>query len=260
MRGRLPRAPGNGSRFGLARTSCLGPVPGPTAWDQYLKTETLLIETDWKLAGFRLLVALLLGGAIGLERQMKQKSAGLRTHMMVAMGSALFMEISIAVPRMSGIPTSDPARIAAQIITGIGFLGAGTILHARGFVVGLTTAASIWLAAAIGMGVGAGIYWPPAIATGLGLVVLVTSHALEGKFGGNERVQRLIVTATAHGVADQIKQVIAKSDADLLRSRVTSEKHLLTLEVDIRLPLDDQVELLAQLRRIEGVESARIEG
>jgi len=219
-----------------------------------------LIESDWQLAGFRLLVALLLGGAIGLERQMKQKSAGLRTHMMVAMGSALFMEISAAVPRMSGVATSDPSRIAAQIITGIGFLGAGTILHARGFVVGLTTAASIWLAAAIGMGVGAGIYWPPVIATGLGLVVLVTSHALEGRFGGNDRVQRLVVSATKHGLAEQIKHVITESDADLLRSRITSEEHLLTLEFDLRLPLDDQIELLEQLRRIEGVKSARIEG
>lgn len=219
-----------------------------------------MIETDWRLAGFRLLVALLLGGAIGLERQMKQKSAGLRTHMMVSMGAALFMEISVAVPRMSGVPTSDPTRIAAQIITGVGFLGAGTILHARGFVVGLTTAASIWLAAAIGMGVGAGIYWPPVMATALGLTVLIASHMVEERFGGNGRVQRLILVVQGTGLASRIKYVIAESGADLLRSRASSEHHLLTLEFDIRLALDDQVELLEQLRRIEGVKSARIEG
>ncbi|MCB9462140.1 MAG: MgtC/SapB family protein [Candidatus Eisenbacteria bacterium] len=219
-----------------------------------------MIEHDWRLAGLRLLLALLLGGIIGLERQMKQKSAGLRTHMMVAMGSALFMEISIAVPRMSGVATSDPSRIAAQIITGIGFLGAGTILHARGFVVGLTTAASIWLAAAIGMGVGAGVYWPPILATALGVAVLVTSHIIEGRLGTNDRVQRLVVALSKMEIATQVKQLVIHSDAELLRSKVTSEHHSMVLEFDIRLPLDDQIELVEQLRYIEGVKSARIEG
>ncbi len=101
----------------------------------------------------RLLLAGVLGGAIGLERRQAEKPAGLRTLALVAMGSALFTLISIF-----GFDTSDPARVAAQIVTGVGFLGAGAILRSGTDVRGLTTAASIWLTAAVGMAAGAGLY------------------------------------------------------------------------------------------------------
>jgi putative Mg2+ transporter-C (MgtC) family protein len=86
----------------------------------------------------------LLGGAIGMERELSGKAAGLRTNILICVGSALLMDLSINLPGALG-RNGDPARLAAQVVTGIGFLGAGTIMQARGTVIGLTTAATLWL-------------------------------------------------------------------------------------------------------------------
>lgn len=105
----------------------------------------------------RLALAVLLGGIVGIERELSGKPAGLRTNILICLGSALLMDLSINVGIAGdGTRIGDPARIAAQVVSGIGFLGAGTILQARGSVVGLTTAATIWAVAAIGLAVGAG--------------------------------------------------------------------------------------------------------
>jgi putative Mg2+ transporter-C (MgtC) family protein len=105
----------------------------------------------------RLALAVLLGGIVGVERELSGKPAGLRTNILICLGSALLMDLSITVGMLDGeVRVGDPARIAAQVVSGIGFLGAGTIMQARGEVVGLTTAATIWVVAAIGLAVGAG--------------------------------------------------------------------------------------------------------
>jgi putative Mg2+ transporter-C (MgtC) family protein len=114
----------------------------------------MLAEPLWTYF-IRMLVALAIGGAIGLEREFKGKPAGIRTNMLMCFGACLIMIISIEVARMRG-GTSDPGRIAAQVVTGIGFLGAGTIIRSRFHVAGLTTAATIWVLSALGLAVGAG--------------------------------------------------------------------------------------------------------
>lgn len=116
----------------------------------------------------RLLVTFFLAGLIGLEREYQGKPAGLRTNIMVGLGSALMTLASIqAADIFRGFPV-DPTRIAAQIVTGIGFLGAGTILHKNPpIVVGLTTAATLWVVAGIGMSVGLGLYFEAVTVTGL---------------------------------------------------------------------------------------------
>ena len=130
----------------------------------------------WVLLG-RLALAAALGAVVGFEREVREHQAGLRTHMLVSLGSALFTIVSayawtdFSFGHGSGIGY-DPTRIAAQIVTGVGFLGAGAILHQGTLVRGLTTAASLWIVAAVGMAVGAG-YWAAAvIATGLVLFAL----------------------------------------------------------------------------------------
>lgn len=131
----------------------------------------------------RLLLAAALGGLIGLERELADKPAGLRTNLLICVGAALLVEVSIAVSGFTdGVGSAssttvvgDPARIAAQIVSGIGFLGAGTIIQSRGSVTGLTTAATIWVVAAIGMAVGARAYVEAiggAVLVGLSLVLL----------------------------------------------------------------------------------------
>ena len=131
--------------------------------------------TDLELTT-RLCLAALLGGVLGLEREWQHKPAGLRTNILIAIGAALFTMMSID---LAADGKGDPTRVASQIVTGIGFLGAGAILRTNGSVQGLTTAAAIWVNAAIGVAVGGGEYHVAFIATGVTLAVLIVLPMLE---------------------------------------------------------------------------------
>jgi putative Mg2+ transporter-C (MgtC) family protein len=124
---------------------------------------------------WRLLLAAGLGAALGLEREFRQKPAGLRTNILIAVGSALFTILSLEVTRNVG----DPSRVAGQIVTGIGFLGGGAIMRNRDTVHGMTTAATIWVNAAIGVGAGMGQYSLATFTAALTLVVLVVLPPVE---------------------------------------------------------------------------------
>jgi len=147
----------------------------------------------WEIA-LKIGLAALLAGAVGAEREWTGKEAGLRTHMLIAVGAALLTDVSVNLgPRFSmGSQAWDPGRIAAQIVSGVGFLGAGTIIQSRGGVRGLTTAAGIWVAAAIGLAVGARFYFEASIATGVLLVILVALKPVEEKLFRPD-VQRLVL-------------------------------------------------------------------
>jgi putative Mg2+ transporter-C (MgtC) family protein len=141
--------------------------------------------SDFELAK-RLLLAALLGGLLGIERELKQKSAGLRTNILISLGCALFTVMSERVA--STVAGADPGRVTAQIVSGIGFLGAGAIMRTRGGVHGLTTAATVWVNAAVGVAVGGGEYRLAIITTGVTLFVLAVlspiENALERRSGG----------------------------------------------------------------------------
>lgn len=127
----------------------------------------------------RLLGALVLGGVIGAEREIHGRPAGLRTHILVSLGSALFALISL-----QGFSGAEPSRVAAQVVTGVGFLGAGTIMHDGVTIRGLTTAASLWVSAAIGLAVAVG-RWPEAVfTTALAFLTLWVLPVLERKLNG----------------------------------------------------------------------------
>ncbi|MCF7916224.1 MAG: MgtC/SapB family protein [Candidatus Omnitrophica bacterium] len=128
----------------------------------------------------RLILAFVLGSIIGYEREKKKRKAGLRTHVLVCVGSALIMLVSLYIHHLyGGQAPVDPSRIAAGVVTGIGFLGAGTIIRSSEGVKGLTTAASIWLAAAIGLAVGCGFISAALIATFLVYLILSFLKRLE---------------------------------------------------------------------------------
>ena len=131
-----------------------------------------------------IVVAALLGGAIGLEREYRSKEAGFRTHFLVGLGSGLFMVLSLyGFDDFIGIPgvQRDPSRIAAQVVSGIGFIGAGCIIFQKNAVKGLTTAAGLWVTSAIGMAAGAGMYLLSVVATALVLLCLEGSDFIHHK-------------------------------------------------------------------------------
>lgn len=137
---------------------------------------------------FRLSLSVILSGLIGLERQITRRTAGLRTHILVCLGSCLMMLTSLYVFDIyKDLANVDPARIAANVITGIGFLGAGAILRDRGDrITGLTTAASLWVVAGIGLAVGIGFYTAALVSTVLTLIVLFFLRTAENKILGKE--------------------------------------------------------------------------
>ena len=142
--------------------------------------------TDFQIIG-RLSLSVVLSGLIGLERQIHRRNAGLRTHILVCLGSCLIMLTSIHVFDIYINKVAlDPARIAAGVITGIGFLGAGTIIRERTEVKGLTTAASLWVVAGIGLAIGTGFYSAGIATTILVLIVLFFLRYVEGMILGKE--------------------------------------------------------------------------
>src|ERR1700757_3803023 len=137
---------------------------------------------DWSiiLIAVKLMTAMLCGGAIGFERGVSHKPAGLRTNVLICIGAALFMIVSRHIG--GGAPYTDPARLVAQVVTAIGFIGAGVILQSRGSISGLTTAATILLVGAVGVTIGEGMFTVAVMATLLVIVVLVLLRKVERAF------------------------------------------------------------------------------
>src|SRR4051812_20012847 len=167
----------------------------------------------WQDTILRLVAAAILGGLVGMERQRYDWAAGLRTHMLVCLGSALIMIVSMyGFSDILGTPnvTLDPSRVAAQVISGIGFLGAGTILFLKHEVIkGLTTAAGLWTVAGIGLAVGGGLYLAAAITTILVLIILVVIKPYKERIrkNKNRRELELIVNNELIGL-QQIDSII----------------------------------------------------
>lgn len=166
----------------------------------------------------RLVVAAILGGIIGLERQLRHKPAGLRTNMFICFGSAMFTVLS---DQLAGSLGGDHTRVAAQIIPGIGFIGAGSILHARGSVVGLTTAATLFVVASVGMATGGGLYITAIFATILILIALALLGKLERRFGMKSMLMTYEVTgANAESILVETNRVLDEAHNTMQNVRV----------------------------------------
>ena len=168
-------------------------------WDEVVSTEVTFVN-----AVFKLLLSMVLGVLVGAERKRKGQIAGVRTFALISMGACLAMLLSIYVPQVYlGLKNGDPGRIAAQVITGVGFLGGGAMIHLKGAVRGLTTAAGIWMTATIGMAVGVGMYWCAIVATAMILLTLTAFEVWEQRrnMGQENRALRL----TINGIVDDIE-------------------------------------------------------
>lgn len=152
-------------------------------------------------------LAVLMGGAIGLERQIAGKPAGLRTNILICLGSALVMDLSMNLMSPDG-RMGDPARMAAQVVTGIGFIGAGTIMQSKGNISGLTSAATIWTVAAIGLTIGSGFFVEGLGATAMVLIVLLVLGKLEHKLVRTERVVPVTVRAAVECDFSPLQQLL----------------------------------------------------
>jgi len=198
----------------------------------------------------RLLVALILGAIVGLERERQERAAGLRTVTMVSLGSCLFTIVGAY-----GFSQTDPSRVAAQIVTGIGFLGAGTIFLRKDLVRGLTTAATIWAVAAIGMAAGTAEYVIAFFTTLLILSVLMVLKPIERRFFKRPNEAQLsMVVPRADGEIERVRGALAAIGAFPMSIRIhevneTDDR----LEIDVGLPHDrTTADLLRQLRTVEG--------
>lgn len=204
---------------------------------------------------YKLLVSMVLGALVGYERKRKGQTAGVRTFSLIAMGATLAMILSIYVPQeYLGLKNGDPGRIAAQVVTGIGFLGAGAIIQMKGSVRGLTTAAGIWMVAAIGMTVGVGLYVIATVATLLILFILVQLEKFEHRIrlGSDARIVRLRLSEIVEDI-EPYRQVLRRNHVTLTNYYVEYDYQekitRLNLVVLVRDTVD-YIELFHQLRKI----------
>ncbi|MBC8079621.1 MAG: MgtC/SapB family protein [Gorillibacterium sp.] len=216
----------------------------------------------------RLVLSLFLGGLIGYERERNSGPAGFRTHILVCVGSTLLMLISAyAFGEFANEPSVrlDPTRLAAQVIPSIGFLGAGTILRNDFSVTGLTTAASLWVAAAIGLAVGAGFYYGAFLATALVLISLYILNKVEKKYITGVRLYNLsLMTVNKAGIIGSISKKL--SERRIVINRLAVEEELkeeasvFKIELMIKLPRKlSIIQITEEIKTVEGTLTVSVE-
>ena len=224
----------------------------------------LLLEIpslSWEEELLRVAVAAALGGAVGLERELREREAGFRTHMLVAVGSALFTLVSAYgfrdfLVHGGSVVRADPTRIAAQIVTGIGFLGAGAIIRQGLSIRGLTTAATLWVVAAIGLAAGAGYYSAAVITTLLALISLwplrIAAHVVTSRF--RTETGRLLAQLPAGTSPGELVTEVERVGGRLQALEISHEADRRTVLMDITLPpRADAPGMIARLAELEDV-------
>jgi len=203
----------------------------------------------------RLVLAAILGGLIGMERQLKHRPAGLRTNLFICLGAAMFTLLSdeLAVEHIG-----DHTRIAAQIIPGIGFIGAGSILHSRDkLVTGLTTAATIFVVASVGMAVGGGLYLTSIFATALILLCLFLLGRAEERFGLKAAVRGYEVAGrSADEITPEINRILESVHAMMQNVQVASTQQHVRVQFELEGTRKDQDQVLRGLKQSPVFESA----
>jgi putative Mg2+ transporter-C (MgtC) family protein len=220
---------------------------------------------NWDESLLRLALAAALGGLIGIERELREREAGLRTHLLVALGAALFTIVGAYgfhafLASGQSVVRADPTRIAAQIVTGIGFLGAGAIIRQGLSVRGLTTAATLWVVAAVGLAAGAGYYSAAVITTALVLIALyplrIAAYRILHRFRPEDR--RLLVELPAGEPPGSVIDEIERSGARIDSIEVSQEGERRRLELDVALPREIAApRLVARIADVEHVSDVR---
>lgn len=212
------------------------------------------------------MLAALLGGIIGFEREYFDQPAGFRTHILVSLGAALFTLVgAFGFEAFSGEGfqvRADPTRVAAQVVTGIGFLGAGAIIQQGASVRGLTTAASLWVTAAVGTAVGLGYYLAPLVTVGVTLVALIFLKPVEQRVIDrlSGRRHKIALDADASFRVGELRDELLAHDMRLGGFRIVNdEEHRMRYLLTVHLPRGSEVaDALSVMRRVEGVEDVSL--
>lgn len=218
----------------------------------------------------RLLLSVLMGGLIGFEREQNNHPAGFRTHILVCLGSSLIMLLSIyGFSDFIGETNVrlDPARLATAVITGIGFLGAGTILFTGKSITGLTTAASLWVVAAMGLAIGAGFYFAAITVTCLVLIILWMFNKVERRFLQSKQIRTLTIQATARedildNVCNRLNDFTIKTQKMTLleKSLPLGEADQIEVQVQIIVPRSMEPDMMiTEMRKIGGIHAITVE-
>ena len=210
----------------------------------------------------KLALAVGCGSAIGLERELHDKPAGLRTNLLICVGSALITMVSLHVALTYAerqVNIADPGRIAAQIVTGVGFLGAGTIIQARGSVHGLTTAATIWVMAGVGMAIGAGSYAPALATTAILIVTLAVLGWLESHLTPRRHFVYFHVSAGRRpGLIDEMNELADRTGASLDDFRMKQDDDGIRFDFALNLPTKKRDQMVDGLLDLAGVREVRV--
>ncbi len=199
----------------------------------------------------RLVLAAVLGGLIGLERETKRKPAGLRTNMFICFGAAMFTILS---DRLAADHNGDHTRIAAQIIPGIGFIGAGSILHSRGNVTGLTTAATLFVVASIGMAAGGGLFLAAIFAAIVLLVALVFLGILEERYHLKPHLNAFVVIGDSiQSMIDQVSSTLVDMEKSMQRVEISKMESLYKLRFVVDATKSEDARLLKFLRELPSI-------
>jgi putative Mg2+ transporter-C (MgtC) family protein len=219
------------------------------------------ISMDWGQLPFpdmmmRLAAATFLGGLLGIERERLERSAGFRTHALVSVASALIMIVStygFPEPQNGVAGSLDPSRIAAQVVSGIGFLGAGVIIFRENTIRGLTTAASIWAVAGVGLAAGGGLYGAAVAGTGFMLLISAGFRPIERRlFAHHAILHRIIVTTTSQGsILQEVKRSMAGKDVNLRSLQFDRKDKKGQNMVEITLRAENQTEVLEVIERLQ---------
>ena len=201
---------------------------------------------------FKILLAASLGGLVGLEREVSQKPAGLRTNMLLCVGATVFTVISMDFAAFSSV--ADPGRIAAQIVTGIGFIGAGVIIQSRASVIGVTTAATLWVVTAIGMAVGAGMYVLAVGATGVVLFILMALKGLDRVLHRRQSLYFYSIVLANRRPLRKIIKILEELKVVVQGQSLKKEDKKLLIELSLQMAEEVKEELDARLMELEGVE------
>ncbi|NMC73216.1 MAG: MgtC/SapB family protein [Geobacteraceae bacterium] len=225
------------------------------------------MEFDFHVA-LRLLLAALLGGVIGLEREIHGRPAGFRTHLLVSLGSCVFAVISVSLYRMYGdftgrIPVGvDPARVAAQVVTGIGFLGAGAILRDKASIRGLTTAACLWVASAVGVACGIGLYSVSVLVTVVAVGSLLLLKKVEGVLTRDAFSAVKVWSMDVEGQMERIENLLAGFDMKMLNACIEHdlEKQEIFLGFEIKITRRETgYRIVDRIVATPGVKKVRLE-